>query len=431
MENSDLNADVAIVGAGPVGCLTALAFARRGAKVLLLEANPVGVERLSGEWLHPPAVQILNSLGVNLPSTSDYLTGEGYVVFPDDGTDPIMLRYPAGLKGRSCEHKALVLALREAVAAQASIRFITSAQATHIEGHRLTFKESLEGPLHTVTAGQIVGADGRSSWVRKQLGHDNHSAKVSLMAGLLLEDAQLLHEGFGHVVLGGPGPALVFRISPRYLRVCLDVPSHHYHAKEAATYLREAYSPVLPANLLPSFHDALQKRPVLWAPNQFRSRAYYGQSGTALVGDAVGHFHPLTAVGLTLGFMDGECLARSASFEEYCKERSSRTYVPELLADSLYRVFTRQDNGTIALRNSIYRTWRENPNECERTMRILAGLETDVTQFRKAFLKMMRSALPGILHRSLVPNQWSSMFDSVKGFIEWFKWLKTSTLAAR
>ena len=32
--------DVAIIGAGPVGCVSALAFAERGADVLLLEANP-------------------------------------------------------------------------------------------------------------------------------------------------------------------------------------------------------------------------------------------------------------------------------------------------------------------------------------------------------------------------------------------------------
>lgn len=431
MDGLNLTSDVAIVGAGPVGCLTALSFARRGAKVLLLEANPAGVERLSGEWLHPPALQILENLGIKLPSSEAYATGEGYVVFPDDGTEPIVLNYPVGLKGRSCEHKLLVLALREAVEAHPFIHFISSAQATQIEENKLTFMDSLQGSVKTVIAGQIVGADGRASWVRKQLGHPNGSAKISLMAGILLEDAELPFEGFGHVVLGGPGPALVFRIGPRFLRVCLDVPSQDYNAKEASTYLWNAYRPVLPPSLLPAFQEALQKRPILWAPNQFRSRAYYGQDGIALVGDAVGHFHPLTAVGLTLGFMDGECLARSKSFEEYRKERSALTYVPELLAYSLYRVFTHQDTGTMALRNAIYRTWRENPSERERTMRILAGLETDVEQFRKAFLKMMRSAVPGILHHTLIPNQWRSMIASVKGLIEWFKWLKTSTVSGR
>ena len=31
---------VAIIGGGPVGCVTALAFAHKGARVLMLEGNP-------------------------------------------------------------------------------------------------------------------------------------------------------------------------------------------------------------------------------------------------------------------------------------------------------------------------------------------------------------------------------------------------------
>ena len=427
MNGLSLKSDVAIAGAGPVGCITALSFARQGAKVLLLEANPAeGVERLSGEWLHPPALQVLESLNLKLPHSDSYATGEGYVVFPDDGTEPIVLNYPEGLKGRSVEHKLLVLALREAVEAHPSIQFLSSARATHLEGNQLTFMDTVQGSLKTVTAGQIVGADGRASVVRKQLGHPNGRAKISLMAGILLENAELPFEGYGHVLLGGPGPALVFRISPHSLRVCLDVPSKDYNAKEASAYLWKAYSPILPPTLLPAFQEALQKR-ILWAPNQFRSRTYYGEPGIALVGDAVGHFHPLTAAGLTLGFKDAECLARSQNFEEYRKERSALTYVLQLLADSLYQVFTRQDAGSAALRNAIYRTWRQNPSERERTMRILAGLETNVDQFRKAFLKMMRSALPGVLHHTLIPKQWGSKVTSVKGFLHWFKWIRTQT----
>ena len=40
MRNDLKSYDVAVIGAGPVGCATALAFAKNGAHVLLLEANP-------------------------------------------------------------------------------------------------------------------------------------------------------------------------------------------------------------------------------------------------------------------------------------------------------------------------------------------------------------------------------------------------------
>ena len=38
--NGTYSPDVAVIGGGPVGCVTALAFARKGARVLLLEGNP-------------------------------------------------------------------------------------------------------------------------------------------------------------------------------------------------------------------------------------------------------------------------------------------------------------------------------------------------------------------------------------------------------
>ena len=57
--------DVVVIGAGPVGCTAALAFAAKGADVLVLEANPKGAQRLAGEWLHPPALDVLEDLGVD------------------------------------------------------------------------------------------------------------------------------------------------------------------------------------------------------------------------------------------------------------------------------------------------------------------------------------------------------------------------------
>ena len=48
--------EIAVIGAGPVGAVSALAHARRGASVALIEANPKGAARLAGEWLHPPAI---------------------------------------------------------------------------------------------------------------------------------------------------------------------------------------------------------------------------------------------------------------------------------------------------------------------------------------------------------------------------------------
>ena len=55
--------DVTVIGAGPAGATAAIAFARRGATVLLAEANPKAASRFAGEWMHPPGVRVLERLG--------------------------------------------------------------------------------------------------------------------------------------------------------------------------------------------------------------------------------------------------------------------------------------------------------------------------------------------------------------------------------
>jgi len=74
--------DIAVIGAGPVGLVTAAAFARKGARVLLLEANAGASRRLAGEWLHPPGVEALRRLDL-LPEEilAGHPAGRGFAVF--------------------------------------------------------------------------------------------------------------------------------------------------------------------------------------------------------------------------------------------------------------------------------------------------------------------------------------------------------------
>jgi 2-polyprenyl-6-methoxyphenol hydroxylase-like FAD-dependent oxidoreductase len=273
-----------------------------------------------------------------------------------------------------------------------------------------------------------VGADGRSSLVRRWLGLPDDRILLSHMAGLLLDDAELPCEGYGHVFLGGVGPVFVCRISPRHVRVCLDVPLRHGQPKNDANYLWTAYSPVLPRSLHPALRRALETRPVAWTANQWRPRVHYGRAGLALVGDAVGHFHPLTAVGMTLGFLDGYCLASCNSLSAYRQGRRAGSGVAELLAMGLYQMFTNDDTGTEAMRRAVYQMWQQAPADRRRTMRLLSGEETNLMQFNRAFLKVMMLASWQILQDCVRCCHRLDTRRALSSFGKWLTWLVAGNL---
>lgn len=67
------NADIVIVGAGIVGCASAVAFGKQGRRAVLLERDLAPPERVVGELLHPGGVRALHSLGMG---------GEDLILFP-------------------------------------------------------------------------------------------------------------------------------------------------------------------------------------------------------------------------------------------------------------------------------------------------------------------------------------------------------------
>ena len=57
-------ADIVIVGAGILGCAAAVAFARQGRSVILLERSLKEPDRIVGELLQPGGVRALEQLGL-------------------------------------------------------------------------------------------------------------------------------------------------------------------------------------------------------------------------------------------------------------------------------------------------------------------------------------------------------------------------------
>ena len=385
--------DIAIVGAGPVGTLCALAHARRGARVALFEGNPRAQERMAGEWLHPPAVRVLGSVGIGVETLPESTEGRGFVVFPEDGSEPIVLPYLGESRGLACEHVSLVARLRQAVENEADIDFIHPARVSAVDDERVTF--GLDGKDRSLTAGRVVGADGRASIVRRSLGLSVSPLLCSMMLGVTLRGVSLPLEGYGHVVLGGPGPILMYRPAQDTVRVMVDVPHHCWTPRDRVGFLSEAYSGLLPEPLGSAFVDALRTGSFKAATNQLRLRASYGNSRLVLIGDAAGHYHPMTAVGMTLGFGEALALAEGREFRDFVTSCFRATSSPEILAMGLYEVFADHRTEAVTVRQAIYRGWRASTAYRDYTIRILACEDRSAVGFGLAFCSTMARAVVG------------------------------------
>lgn len=242
------------------------------------------------------------------------------------------------------------------------------------------------------------------------------------MLGFVLDGVPLPMEGYGSLVCGGPGPIFIYRLRENGIRVNVDVPLR-FPPRETADLLLESYAPLLPEAIRPEFTKMVHERGFHSTANTMSPRISYGSPRRVLIGDAVGHYHPMTAVGLTLGIGDAIAVAESSDFREFVAGRFRQIRAPEILALAFYEVMVDQRAEAEALRRSVYRMWRRDSGEAQRSMRLI-GCE-DTSEFSLGFvgaMTVMRAAAATI-PRSVSLRDWrraSSTLYSLAGRIAWF-----------
>lgn len=431
--------DVVVVGAGVIGSATAYALAKAGKRCLLLEAAPDAIRRYAGEWMHPTVPALMKGLGLEAPKeavAND--AGDGFMVHPGDGSAAIELRYPDGERGFCCSHYDLSASVRAQAVAHPNVEYVPYARVIDVQRDgRVRYHVSDALADREVTAALVVGAEGRSSVCRRVLQPDRNRDVVSYMAALTLEgDVELPTEGFGHILMGGPGVALAYRVSADEVRLSLDVPASAADLRRDPEKLMEAFRPALPAALREGMERAFERKAVRWTATFFQPRTERGADRIVLVGDAIGLCHPLCAAGVAVGLLDVTLLAqavRDGDIAGYRRSGARETWVPELMSCAVYQLLGGPEVSA-QVRKAMFQLWRDDAQARDETLRILMGAERRPAAFVKTFARVGWRSVSALLEapsmRRLRAVRPGAVTERAKRLGGWLRWPVASVLPA-
>lgn len=363
----------AVIGAGLVGSATALALARAGLNVALVEPREAGVPDTGWDIrvyaISPDSEALLDELGAWKRLDAARIQTVYRMDVHGDASGALLLdAYAAGVPRLATilESARLQHALWQAVKAHDNIEVVCPANVADITWASPRSVVALDNG-RVLEAELVVGADGAQSMIRQRAGIESKVSPYGQSGVVANFETEQPHRG------------TAFQWFRPYKRRCGDIiaylplPGNRMslvwstateHAQELlALGEQEFCAQVEQAGASRLGRLRLITRPVAF-PLRLMQTDSPVRAGCALVGDAAHGVHPLAGQGVNLGFGDVAALAdviaqrgRSscgdpALLERYARRRAGPVARMQFVTDNLWRLFGRDDRLAGVMRNS-------------------------------------------------------------------------------
>ncbi len=393
--------DIIVVGAGVAGGVFA-ASQPSNTRVLVIERDLTEPDRIIGELMQPGGIQALKELNLEyLLDGIDAQPVHGYNLI--NGEQRFTIKYndvQKGITGMGLRNGKFLTNIREDLKKRDNVTLVQGNVTEFIESkNRITgvYYTKEDGTKQKQLADLTIVCDGPMSILRNKLSKVNKQVS-SYFLGLVLKDLSLEFPSYGHMIISGNSPILVYPIHTNAYRILIDYPSvkpPRIGSKSMGEFKNKVVK-MLPKEMLPSFLKAMDEGDLKVMPNHAMKGQAFDKKGAVLLGDSLNMRHPITGGGMTACFIDIICLNNALknidlkneiklenAVKEYYINRGKGVETINILANALYKVFLDKD-----LKEACFEYLQKGGKQAEGPLAILAGMNKSKKFLLKHFYRV-------------------------------------------